>query len=143
MKDSLETALETYAIELAETHPALKRIPKKHSDHAGEAETNCIVFEASKQGENIPGHYDVDLEVDYRADSKRSPAQNKMVNAAIDEIFDTVNGGQSWTALHRTTIENQFAWLRIEEVTGSGSADTKSLRRRKLTVRFIARLLRP
>ena len=141
MKDSLETSIETYGIELAETHPLLKRIPKKHFDHAGDAETNCIVFQASKRGEDIPGHYNVDLEVEYRADSRRTPAQNKAVHAAIDELFDTVNGSQSWAALHRTTIEKEFAFLRIEEVTGSNNADTQNLRRRLLTVRFIARLL--
>lgn len=134
---SLEWLVEEYGLQLCRTHPQLKNRKMVHGDSQQKAESNCLVFTATKGADRLdgPGVSDVVLEVMYRS-STGSPTQNQMVADAIDTCFSL-----RYVTRGMTIVEEQFGWLGIEDQEKTSSRDDGSSQRKwTFRIPFIAKL---
>lgn len=140
---SLEYAIEQFGIEACQKHPMLKRITKFHEDEDREAETDCLVFKATKgkdypAGNLEPGRVknssDVLLEITYRSSTNSSKINEAIANA-IDESFRA-----PYATRNDNAVSGAFDWMVIEDDKAQERSNQKNSRHRVRRIPFGARL---
>lgn len=135
MKNDLEYAVESFMIELYRAHPSLKGTKMAHLHESREADTNCIIVEATQGDHRLDGPkgYDVEVTATYRAEAKVTPQQANLVAGAMsDAVFQA--------RPRKTVAEKLFGYLLILDDQSSSRDNTKSLRKREKKFNLIARL---
>lgn len=140
MKNSLESAAETFFISLLRSDSRLKGKSIVHFDEEQKAKSNVIVIEAKQGNHNLAGFggYDVEVTVEYRAPIGTTSKQNDLVAAALQSI---VYGNTVDIFTRRDMARNAgFSDLLIKDESTSERSNTSDLRKRTFTFPLQAKL---
>lgn len=137
MKNSWETSVENYGIELLRTDPRLKGRNIVHSDNDARANSNAIVVTAVQGEAVLDGFagYKGDLTFEYRGSIRSKAEQNDLAAAAITETI--------LAAPSRPTTAQLGFWtpiILVNEEMSTERPDTKDFRRRVVKIPIIAKL---
>src|SRR6476620_724856 len=127
MRNSWETSVENYGIELLRTDPRLKGRNIVHSDNDARANSNAIVVTAVQGEAELDGAagFKGELTFEYRGSVRSTAAQNDMVAAAITETILA-----SPTRATKAQLACQTPLVLLNEDMASERPDTKDSRRR-------------
>ena len=140
---TLEYATEEIALQLLRLRPMLASLPIVHYDRQGKAEKNRVVLRAVKGPRRTdgPGGYDLELSVEYITVKRQTPAQNEVVMAEIESVFepDALRAAGA-AGVAQYPAFNYFSELHFEPGQDGDRENKDKHRQRKRTFQVIAKL---